>query len=38
MQSKLSFLRRLPQRRLPEPRKPYAIGSTYSSIPSGCMK
>ena len=22
----------------PEPRKPYAIGSTYSSIPSGCMK
>ena len=22
----------------PEPRKPYAIGSSYSSIPSGCMK
>ena len=23
---------------VPEPRKPYAIGNTYSSIPSGCMK
>lgn len=22
----------------PEPRKPYVIGRTYSSIPSGCMK
>ena len=27
-----------PEAAAPEPRKPYVIGSTHSSIPSGCMK